>query len=162
MCTDSGRCRVGIRTAVVSKHSRFARRAGIFALSAPSLSTPFQCEISVAKFKATRVARAVFVIQKPRSLQGSNPKNRRCLRFKYSATSEDHRNALSRKVLQKTPVLAMAQAQTCHGSPQVHQSCVRTDLSTGRQHPTGVGIHRAGTLSEGTELRFSNHGEKTC
>ena len=29
---------------------------------------------------------------------------------------EDHRNALDRKVLQKTPVLAMAQAQTCHRS----------------------------------------------
>ena len=28
----------------------------------------------------------------------------------------DHRNVLDRKVLQKTPVLAMAQAQTCHGS----------------------------------------------
>src|SRR5271165_1193125 len=27
---------------------------------------------------------------------------------------EDHRNALDRKVLQKTPVLAMAQSQTCH------------------------------------------------
>jgi len=32
------------------------------------------------------------------------------------ATSEDHRNALDRKVLQKTPVLAMAQAQTCQRS----------------------------------------------
>jgi hypothetical protein len=30
--------------------------------------------------------------------------------------AEDHRNALDRKVLQKTPVLAMAQAQTCHRS----------------------------------------------
>jgi hypothetical protein len=30
--------------------------------------------------------------------------------------SEDHRNALDRKVLQKTPVLAMAQAQTRHRS----------------------------------------------
>ena len=29
---------------------------------------------------------------------------------------EDHRNALDRKVLQKTPVLAMARAQTCHRS----------------------------------------------
>src|SRR6202140_2476182 len=29
---------------------------------------------------------------------------------------EDHRNALDRKVLQKTPVLAMAQAQTCSRS----------------------------------------------
>jgi hypothetical protein len=29
---------------------------------------------------------------------------------------EDHRNALDGKVLQKTPVLAMAQAQTCHRS----------------------------------------------
>ena len=29
---------------------------------------------------------------------------------------EDHRNALHRKVLQKTPVLAMAQAQTCRRS----------------------------------------------
>src|SRR5271166_1127034 len=29
---------------------------------------------------------------------------------------EDHRNALDRKVLQKTPVLAMAQAPTCHRS----------------------------------------------
>jgi len=29
---------------------------------------------------------------------------------------EDHRNALDTKVLQKTPVLAMAQAQTCHRS----------------------------------------------
>ena len=29
---------------------------------------------------------------------------------------EDHRNALDRKVLQKTPVLAMAQVQTCHRS----------------------------------------------
>src|SRR5260370_6849350 len=29
---------------------------------------------------------------------------------------EDHRNALDRKVLQKTPVLAMAQAQTCRRS----------------------------------------------
>jgi hypothetical protein len=37
----------------------------------------------------------------------------------------------------------------------LHQSSVRTDLSR-RQHPTGVAIHRAGTLSEGTELRFSN------
>jgi hypothetical protein len=27
---------------------------------------------------------------------------------------EDHRNALDRKLLQKTPVLAMAQSQTCH------------------------------------------------
>src|SRR5271165_1709075 len=27
---------------------------------------------------------------------------------------EHHRNALDRKVLQKTPVLAMAQSQTCH------------------------------------------------
>ena len=25
-----------------------------------------------------------------------------------------------------------------------------------------AGIHGAGSLSEGTELRFSNHGEKTC
>src|SRR5271166_3766947 len=31
---------------------------------------------------------------------------------------EDHRNALDRKVLQKTPVLAMAQVQTCHRSRQ--------------------------------------------
>src|SRR5260370_28307259 len=30
--------------------------------------------------------------------------------------AEDHRNALDRKVLQKTPVLAMAQAQTRHRS----------------------------------------------
>ena len=29
---------------------------------------------------------------------------------------EDHRNALDRKALQKTPVLAMAQAKTCHRS----------------------------------------------
>jgi hypothetical protein len=29
---------------------------------------------------------------------------------------EDHRNVLDRKVLQKTSVLAIAQAQTCHGS----------------------------------------------
>src|SRR5271166_38469 len=29
---------------------------------------------------------------------------------------EDHRNTLDRKVLQKTPVLAMAQAQTCRRS----------------------------------------------
>jgi hypothetical protein len=29
---------------------------------------------------------------------------------------EDHRNALDTKVLRKTPVLAMAQAQTCHRS----------------------------------------------
>src|SRR5271167_5165626 len=37
---------------------------------------------------------------------------------------EDHRKALHKKVLQKTPVLAM------------HQSCVRTDLSTVRQPTT--------------------------
>ena len=29
---------------------------------------------------------------------------------------EDHRNALDGKILQKTPVPAMAQAQTCHRS----------------------------------------------
>jgi hypothetical protein len=33
-----------------------------------------------------------------------------------SVQSEDHRNALDRKVLQKTPMLAMAQAQTCRRS----------------------------------------------
>ena len=32
----------------------------------------------------------------------------------------------------------------------------------GKRHSAGVGIHRAGKLPEGTELRFSNHGEKKC
>jgi hypothetical protein len=47
---------------------------------------------------------------------------------------EDHRNALDRKVLQKTPVGYGAIANVPQ-VPQVHQSCVRTDLSTVR-HPS--------------------------
>ena len=46
---------------------------------------------------------------------------------------EDHRNALYRKAWQKTSVMAMAQVQNVPRVPQVHQSCVRTDLSTVRQ-----------------------------
>src|ERR1700738_981342 len=44
------------------------------------------------------------------------------------AQPEDHRNALDRKVLQKTPVLAMAQSANVPQVPLVHQSCVRTEL----------------------------------
>jgi hypothetical protein len=39
---------------------------------------------------------------------------------------EDHRNALDRNVLQKTPALAMAEAQTCHRSRKCTKVCVRT------------------------------------
>ena len=36
------------------------------------------------------------------------------------------------------------------------------EIKKEKRHPTGVGIHRAGNSSEGTELRFSSHCEETC
>jgi len=43
--------------------------------------------------------------------------------------SEDHRNALDMKALQKD-LMAMKQAQNGPNVPQVHQNCVRADLNT--------------------------------
>jgi hypothetical protein len=42
---------------------------------------------------------------------------------------EDHRNALDGKVLQKTPVLAMTQAQTCHRSRKCTKVASEPDLA---------------------------------
>src|SRR5271157_6017339 len=57
---------------------------------------------------------------------------------------EDHRKALHRKVLQKTPVLAM------------HQSCVRTDLSTVRR------VHSPSRDAEGAPRRVEFAIFKEC
>ena len=62
--------------------------------------------------------------------------------------AEDHRNALDRKVLQKTPVLAMAQAQTCHRS----RKCTKIASEPRNRRPFALSSAKSHTQSESREF----------
>ena len=60
---------------------------------------------------------------------------------------------ISGSVVQEAPLELWANLKQRALDPALKEINKHSDIQR-------VGIHRAGTLSEGTELRFSNHGEK--
>jgi hypothetical protein len=83
--------------------------------------------------RAQHTARIIFAGSLGRSCHGAHvASSPRKANTGPSCSLNNHYNALDRKALRKTSVLVVTQAQTLHQVPQVHQSCVRTDLSTVR------------------------------
>jgi hypothetical protein len=77
-----------------------------------SESTTHHGEISLDRLVCRRCTGAQALKRRPVKIYRSQPTCRQHQR--PGCKPEYHRNALNRKTLQKTPMLAMAQAQTCH------------------------------------------------